>query len=186
MRTSLWPVFLAITAGFVPLAMAHDVIELGRTNTGQLGLHIEPHYDLTASTITGVTGFARPGPAFESMQLPDPTDPGEGLLPIDAASLIRARVVALDNLIILDPDTLFPFEVGSTIFLGKRFFRFEPIWQIPTGEIGAEGVATLIFEDQSGIHSDSQALAVTFHAVPMPGAAGVLALGGLVACRRRR
>lgn len=183
MRTSLCFVCVVSATALASSALAHDVIEIGRSDGGQLGLHVEPHYDLTESTITGVTGFARPGPAFEALQLPDPDD---GLLPIDSGSVIRARVIALDNLLILDPDTLVPFDVGSTIFLGKRFFRFEPLWQIPAGGIGAEGVATLVFEDQSGLHAESQSTAVTFRAVPTPGAAGVLALGGLAACRRRR
>lgn len=164
-------------------ALGHNVIEVGANSAGALSAHHEMHYELGPSTITGVTGFAAMDPAFESVQLPDPM---EDLLPIDAGASLRARVVSLENLVILEPETLEDFAVGNHVFLGKRVFNIDVIWQIASGGVGAEGHAVIVFEDLNGLHAASEPITFTFVAVPSPATAGLLGLAGLVACRRRR
>ena len=180
--------FVALAVAFAAAATpadAHEIVLLvGRSAAGQIKIDADLHHPvpLPVSIFPGISGYAEGEPAFHATILDDPVN---DFFQLDPSANFQFVITAQDPGIgIYTPTGLIP--TNTPVTLGPSVFDFHPVWQIPSGPVGAVYNITLKVQDTTGLYTESTPLTVPFQSVPEPHALGVIALAALALARRRR
>jgi len=170
---------------------------IGINDTGQLafefdGDDLEPISDfiMNGGLNGDFTGYFFDEPGFASL---DEDEPDEGFFMLGAGADIYVMINAIDAPFqVYDPDFDAVVPAGGMFALGSPDFDTHPFWTVDTTSPAFDANVfeydvTLKFVDLGSTgYADSEAITVTFSRVPAPGTAGLLAISGLGAIRRRR
>ncbi len=175
---------MAVVAGS---ALAHDMVEVGLDASKK---RLAAHFDITfpialpESSIPTVPGWAGAELGFEALLFDDAI---EEVYKLPDNCDIKVRIMSYTPGVFLWNDhTTAQLQVGETFNPGTPYFHTHPIWQITQPGFGQNFVVVMQLEDALGNYQTSEQFTVTFTPVPAPGAAGVLAMAGLMGRRRRR
>lgn len=182
MQTRVFAVAGLVAALSAP-ALAHDMVEVGRTANNKIFPHYHQHHpiELYPSVVPDVTGWMTFDFGFESV-LTD--DPGHDLFTLDARANLDMILISADPGLGVIDQTGGHLPHGAPYQLGGAYFHVHPTWNALTPAFGSELALTFILRDRANFSSDSDPITITFTTVPAPSAG--LALVVLAAARRRR
>jgi hypothetical protein len=141
-------------------ALAEDEIVVSRRASGQLVVLVDADQPIAIerSVFPGITGFATGLTGFHSTDLNEPL---EDRFMLDPAADIQAIFLGADPGIQIY-NGVPVMHPGDAMSFGLSPFDYHPVFNIFAGFPGDVFTVRFIFHDQSGTHSDSDAVAVTF------------------------
>jgi hypothetical protein len=143
-------------------ALAHDVLDIARSSTGQLRVHhhIPMPMMLPESFIVGFDGWANVEPGFQTLA---EDDPGHGLFTLSPSCHLEFELLSVDPGLIVWNDTgTAAMAVGERFELGIPFFHVHAIWHLPTTTGPGVYSATVRIHDTTGQHASSAPLTLSF------------------------
>lgn len=143
-------------------ALAHDVLDIARSSTGQLRVHhhIPMPMMLPESFIAGFDGWANVEPGFQTLA---EDDPGHGLFMLSPACHLEFELLSVDAGLIVWNDTgAAPMSVGERFDLGSPFFHVHAIWNIPPATGPGVYSATVRIHDTAGLYTPSAPVTLSF------------------------
>jgi hypothetical protein len=172
-------------AGLAASAMAHDVVMVAQSPTGQLVGYNRQHHPalLEPSAFSELTGWVATDFGFEALAF---DDPDADLFVANPGADIGFRLLSADGVDVKRDNGVAGFmAINELYLLGNPYFHVHPIFQTQTPDFDSPVSITVQLIDRNNIHADSAPITMRFQAVPTPGALGLLGLAGLASRRRR-
>lgn len=172
---------------FAPAATARDGVDIGRNSAGRIVAVIEAAqpFPMPVSPFPGVEGYATGAIGFTSVEV---AHPHEDLHPLDAGSDIRIELVSAEDGLVLYFGPM-PMSPGDSGVFGPPFFDFHLIFNMTGGAPGTVRSLVVRFRDSSGLHADSEEVAMSFVAAPAcpgdadgDGVVGLSDIAAIIAC----
>jgi hypothetical protein len=172
-------------AGLAASAMAHDVVMVAQSPTGQLIGFNEQHHPalLEPSAFSDLTGWIATDFGFEALAFDAPEI---DLYSPNSSADIGFRLLASNGVDIKrDNGVAGVMGINELYLLGNPYFHVHPVFQTESPNFDSPVSVTVQLVDRNNILADSAPITIQFQAVPAPGALGLLGLAGLASRRRR-